>query len=80
MTIFSIVFLVLVFVAIYHHVGYPIMVNLAAKSHKSKHKNSKAAPKTFQPNIGILMSAYTEQDHIAEKLHNLTTLLYDKQH
>ncbi|MED5511371.1 sugar transferase [uncultured Pseudoalteromonas sp.] len=80
MTIFSIVFLVLVFVAIYHHVGYPIIVNWAAKSHKSKHKNSKADPKTYQPNIGILMCAYNEQDHIAEKLHNLASFLYDNDH
>lgn len=76
MTFVTLLFITLVCVVIYHHIGYPILLKLVA-SRKLKPTTQQECADKYQPKIAILMCAYNEQQHIAEKLHNLASLIYD---
>ncbi|KAF7771183.1 hypothetical protein PCIT_a4236 [Pseudoalteromonas citrea] len=77
MTTFSVIFLILLSVAAYHHVGYVILLKIIKllKNNGSSEETTVSAPLN-KPKVGILMCAYNEAEHIQEKLHNLGALLY----
>jgi lipopolysaccharide/colanic/teichoic acid biosynthesis glycosyltransferase/cellulose synthase/poly-beta-1,6-N-acetylglucosamine synthase-like glycosyltransferase len=75
MTVTLITLIILFGLAVYHHVGYPILLNLMSKNKQEATSVDNGPSKR----IGILMCAYNEQHHISEKLHNLGSLLYDSE-
>ncbi|CAH9062197.1 hypothetical protein PSECIP111854_02964 [Pseudoalteromonas sp. CIP111854] len=74
MTTLSFVFILLVIVALYHHIGYLLILKIVTKFKKPTTKCT--AIQTKLPSIGVMMCAYNEQSHIEEKLNNLGSLLY----
>lgn len=79
MTILTTLFVILLCVALYHHIGYPLLLKCVSTKKVKPVKPAQYDEKTL-PNIAILMCAYNEQAHIAEKLHNLASLVYDTNH
>ncbi|MFK3864115.1 sugar transferase [Pseudoalteromonas rhizosphaerae] len=72
MTFLLITLAVLITLALYHHVGYLLLLKLFSNS-KPIEMTENTQPSTH---FGILMCAYNEQEHIAEKLYNLGSMLY----
>lgn len=79
MTILTTLFVILLCVALYHHIGYPLLLKCVSTKKVKPVKPAQYDENTL-PNIAILMCAYNEQAHIAEKLHNLASLVYDTNH
>ncbi|WP_105180512.1 sugar transferase [Pseudoalteromonas sp. T1lg21] len=79
MTILTTLFVILLCVALYHHIGYPLLLKCVSTKKVKQVKPAQYDENTL-PNIAILMCAYNEQAHIAEKLHNLASLVYDTNH
>jgi len=79
MTILTTLFVILLCVALYHHIGYPLLLKCVSTKKVKPVKPAQYDENTL-PNIAILMCAYNEQAHIAEKLHNLASLVYDRNH
>ncbi|RJF36847.1 sugar transferase [Pseudoalteromonas gelatinilytica] len=79
MTILTTLFVILLCVALYHHIGYPLLLKCVSTKKVKPVKPTQYDENTL-PNIAILMCAYNEQAHIAEKLHNLASLVYDTNH
>ncbi|WP_370316975.1 sugar transferase [Pseudoalteromonas sp.] len=79
MTIFTTLFIILMCIAAYHHVGYPLLLKCVAGK-KQKPSKQTVFDNNYTPNIAVLMCAYNEQQHIAEKLYNLASLVYDTHH
>ena len=77
--------LISIFLVIYHHLGYPLILRWFHK--KNPHQatpNSErqytASAKDFQlPSITVIMPAYNEAQWIAEKIRNLAALDYPQQ-
>ncbi|MBQ4846084.1 sugar transferase [Pseudoalteromonas sp. MMG005] len=77
MSIFAIVFFVLILMAIYHHIGYMAVLKLMnSMKNNSVGEVKPSDNQTETPTIAILMCAYNEAEYIEEKLHNLGSLLY----
>jgi lipopolysaccharide/colanic/teichoic acid biosynthesis glycosyltransferase/glycosyltransferase involved in cell wall biosynthesis len=74
MTIIGALFILLVVLAIYHHIGYSLVLR-AVKRIKAPFKTHTSLTKGY-PRIGVMMCAYNEERHIEEKLNNLGALLY----
>ncbi|KPH64112.1 glycosyltransferase [Pseudoalteromonas sp. NEC-BIFX-2020_002] len=80
MEIFMVIFILLVSIVLYHHLGYPLLLRLLkpelASQPQDKATDNTAVNTDELPTIAILMCVYNEQAHISEKLHNLASLLY----
>ncbi|ROV59610.1 glycosyltransferase family 2 protein [Vibrio ponticus] len=72
------------FLIVYHHIGYPLLLKLVAKrtplerkvSFKRLYRVTKADRSL--PSITMLIPAYNEQEWIAQKIRNLSSLDYPK--
>ncbi|WP_407334218.1 glycosyltransferase family 2 protein [Enterovibrio sp. 27052020O] len=81
-----------IFLVIYHHLGYPLLLKLLVRHPSSREENThKVTPARGYhdsvadcdlPTISVLMPAYNEANWIADKIRNLATLDYpsDKLH
>jgi lipopolysaccharide/colanic/teichoic acid biosynthesis glycosyltransferase/cellulose synthase/poly-beta-1,6-N-acetylglucosamine synthase-like glycosyltransferase len=76
MTIFAVIFLILLSTVIYHHIGYAALLKIIKYLKINNNKSPITKTSLNKPKIGILMCAYNEAEHIVEKLHNLSALLY----
>lgn len=71
-----------IFMVIYHHALYPIILTLFAKYHpqkatKTNHRHFVSSKKDrYLPSITIILPAYNEELWIADKIRNLTCLDY----
>jgi len=60
---------------VYHHLVYPLLLNLFAKRHNSSTKRT--LPESL-PQICLIIPAYNEADVIAKKIRNIAALDYPK--
>jgi len=70
-----------IFLIIYHHAGYPLLLHFLSKRLRRKHAiaASNGNDKLYQqglPSISIVIPAYNEEQFIAEKIRNLSILKY----
>ncbi len=72
-----------IFLVIYHHVGYPILLKLIRRWSKAKPvapintlKYAETPSSAHLPFFSIVMPAYNEERYIAEKIRNLALLDY----
>ncbi|UPW16997.1 sugar transferase [Agarivorans sp. TSD2052] len=77
--------LIAMFLVVYHHALYPLLLKLLSKGNKQTEAASpvsvvrnyhRSEADARLPTIQLLIPAYNEQDYIAAKLINLTTLDY----
>lgn len=69
---------------VYHHVGYPLILARLARDRSDIRKQQRTPLRGYRlsdhdnelPRIAIVIPAYNEQEHIAEKLRNLAALDY----
>lgn len=83
MTAFILAFTILVgFLIVYHHVGYPIILKLMAKVRNSyvvnydKRDYVENTNDDLLPTIDLIMPAYNEEDAIREKIRNIALIDY----
>ena len=76
MSVLFTIWVILIVLVLYHHVGYLVVLKLFSNE---QHKEDKPLV-TPTTRFGILMCAYNEQAHIKEKLYNLGSMLYDTQY
>jgi cellulose synthase/poly-beta-1,6-N-acetylglucosamine synthase-like glycosyltransferase len=77
MTIFKIIFWLLLFIVFYTYVGYGILLYLIVKFRKvtGLHKDKEPDP-SYEPDVTLFIAAYNEKDFVAEKMKNCRELDY----
>lgn len=69
---------------VYHHLGYPLLLRWLAKRRPDDATPEPLPPRAYQPaavdaerpRIAIVIPAYNEEEHVADKLRNLAMLDY----
>ena len=67
-----------IFLIIYHHAGYPLMLRLLGNKRRDADIADNCTQATDLPSITILLPAFNEERHIAEKIRNLAFLDYPR--
>ena len=65
-----------VFLIVYHHIFYPILLSIIARSKMDSNCGVKAIDDTELPHITVIIPAYNEEKWIADKILNLSILDY----
>ncbi|PAW08846.1 glycosyl transferase, partial [Vibrio sp. V1B] len=71
---------------IYHHVGYPLVLNWLSAHRRTSKVSSKRGEGNYKasksdstlPSITVIVPAYNEEQWIAEKIRNLASLDYPR--
>jgi cellulose synthase/poly-beta-1,6-N-acetylglucosamine synthase-like glycosyltransferase len=67
-----------IFLIIYHHAGYPLMLRLLGNKRRDADIADNCTQATDLPSITILLPAFNEERHIADKIRNLAFLDYPR--
>lgn len=67
-----------IFLIIYHHAGYPLLLRLLGKKRHDADIANDCTEATDLPSITILLPAFNEEHHIADKIRNLAFLDYPR--
>ena len=71
-----------IFLVIYHHLGYPLILRAVRRHHRAREDKIRSRRYSYGsndhalPSISIVVPAFNEQQWIAEKIHNLAVLDY----
>ena len=83
MIVLAIVFWVSVFLILYAHVGYPVLLGLLAwlreRAPRAHTPRPRMLPDDQLPRVSVIVAAYAEQDVIAERVANIRALDYPPQ-
>jgi cellulose synthase/poly-beta-1,6-N-acetylglucosamine synthase-like glycosyltransferase len=78
--ILAIVFWLSIGLVLYAHVGYPILLGLAAAVRgREATRRDRPAPDDQLPSVSVIVAAYAEEDVIAERVANIRALDYPPQ-
>jgi cellulose synthase/poly-beta-1,6-N-acetylglucosamine synthase-like glycosyltransferase len=81
--VLAIVFWVSVFLILYAHVGYPVLLGLLAwlreRAPRAHTPRPRMLPDDQLPRVSVIVAAYAEQDVIAERVANIRALDYPPQ-